>query len=66
MLPFCGVVGCAQTAWSPVEQRSGTPEIRWMVISTYMGRKVFNLVSWIPGPGSCLSYRPHSPNRRGV
>ena len=64
MLPFCGVVGCAQTAWSPVEQRSGTPETRWMVISTYMGQKVFHHVSW--PSGSCQSYHPHSPHRRGV
>jgi hypothetical protein len=34
------------------------------MISTYMGQKVFNHVSWTPG--SCRSYRPHSPHRRGV
>jgi hypothetical protein len=35
-----------------------------VIISTYMGRKVFDHVSWTPG--SCRSNRPHSPRRRGV
>jgi hypothetical protein len=35
-----------------------------VVMSTYMGQKVFDHVSWIPG--SCWSYCPHSPCRRGV
>ena len=37
---------------------------RWVVISTYMGQKVFDHVSWTPG--SCQSYYPHNPFRRGV
>ena len=24
-VPMCGAMGCAQTVWSPVEQRSETP-----------------------------------------
>jgi hypothetical protein len=51
---MCETVGCAQTAWSPVEQRSGTPDTQWVVISTYIGWKVFNHVSWTPG--SCQNY----------
>ena len=36
---------------------------QWVVIPTYMGRKSFPPVSWIPG--SYLSYHPHSSHRRG-
>lgn len=32
-----------------VEQRSGTPGTGWVVISTYMGWKVFGHVSLTPG-----------------
>ena len=50
-------MGCAQTAWSPVQQRSRT-------LGDPMGQKVFDHVSWTPG--SCRSYCSHSPCRRGV
>ncbi|EDL34394.1 mCG59998, partial [Mus musculus] len=33
-----------------------------VVISTYMGQKAIDHVSWTPG--SCRCYRPHSPYRR--
>jgi hypothetical protein len=54
----CGVVGCAQTAWSQVEQMSGSPVTQWVVISTCMGRKMLDHVSW--APGSCQSYSTHT------
>ena len=37
---------------------------QWMVISTYMGWKVFGHVSWTPA--SCQSYFPHNPHRRDL
>jgi hypothetical protein len=49
ILPQYGTEGCAQTAWTPVKQRSGTPVTRWVVTSTCMGQWVFGHASWVPG-----------------
>jgi hypothetical protein len=49
----CGAEGCSQTAWSLVDQRSGTAGTQWVVISTYMEQNMFDHVSW--APGSCGS-----------
>ena len=62
---MCGAVGCSQTTWSPGEHKSSTlGGTRQVVISTYMGQKAFNHVFWTPG--SCQSYCPYNPHRRGV
>ena len=42
---WVNVVGYAETAWSLVEQRSGTLESRWAEISTCMGWKDFHHAS---------------------
>ena len=51
------------TQWPGLQSSIGLESqgTQWVVISTYMGWKVFNHVSWTPG--SCRSYRPHSPHR---
>lgn len=36
----CGAVGCAQTAWSPAEERFGTMVTQWVVTSTCMGQQL--------------------------
>jgi hypothetical protein len=48
----------------PVEQRSGTPEHRWAVISTCMELQDFGHASW--APGSCLAQPPTATLQRGM
>ena len=59
----CGAVGCTQIAWSLVEHRSGTPEIRWVVISIY---GMEGVQSCLLDPWLLSKLPPHSPHRRGV
>ena len=72
ILPQYGTVGCAQTAWSPVKQRSGTPVNRWVMTSTCMGQWMFGYASWVPGSCHVASVshsafpRPASLPRREV
>jgi hypothetical protein len=47
-----------QSSWGCEPQRNSV-----VVIFTYMGQKAFSHVSWTSG--SCQSYHPHSPYRRG-
>ena len=58
-------MGCVQTAWSPVEQRSGNLDPQWVMISTYMGQKVFDHVSVPLAPVEVTAPTPTTPTPHG-
>jgi hypothetical protein len=57
-------MGYAKTVWSPVELRSKS--WRKPVVIIHLHGMVGVPSCLLESPGSCLSYCPHSPNRRSV